>query len=424
MNTTFGNISSTKQTVDSMHKTVLTNIKKTKKQNVANQKKIDQLQKELEEIELIPPKERSDQDYERIKEIKKLRRKLENEMSDELEHTYLFRAGKTLINYYNPESSIVNQNQKEDIMYISNNNTRNKTINKLKNVRNGRDNSTGQLSQFVTRTSTSNRGDTCDIYISNIDNNSFMIPYRKEIDEICSDCGIERLFNHSEAKLICPNCGSQISKLIDSDKPSYKDPPAENTYFAYKRLNHLKECLTQFQAKESTEIPQEVYDAIICETKKERKTDLSQLTDKQVRGYLKKHSNKGYNKYYEHVPHIINRLNHQPPITLTTKMEDDIINMFICVQEPFDKHANRNNFLSYHYFLHKACQLLGYDDKIVKAFPLLKSDERLLEQDVIWEKICNDLGYTFYSSFDDPKKKKSKAVYWNKILVNKPAETE
>ena len=27
--------------------------------------------------------------------------------------------------------------------------------------------------------------------------------------------------------------------VIDSDKPSYKDPPKEISYFAYKRINHF-----------------------------------------------------------------------------------------------------------------------------------------------------------------------------------------
>ena len=51
--------------------------------------------------------------------------------------------------------------------------------------------------------------------------------------------------------------------VIDSDKPSYKDPPKEISYFAYKRINHFNEWLAQFQFKETTDIPQELYDQIL-----------------------------------------------------------------------------------------------------------------------------------------------------------------
>ena len=57
----------------------------------------------------------------------------------------------------------------------------------------------------------------------------------------------------------------------------------------------------------------------------------------------------------------------------------------------------RQNFLSYTYVLHKFCELLELDD-LLRCFPLLKSREKLQEQDAIWEKICNDLGWCFYKS--------------------------
>ena len=48
--------------------------------------------------------------------------------------------------------------------------------------------------------------------------------------------------------------------------------PSEVSYFAYKRINRLNEWLAQFQAKESTEIPKDVFDLIWIEIKKERIT--------------------------------------------------------------------------------------------------------------------------------------------------------
>ena len=74
-------------------------------------------------------------------------------------------------------------------------------------------------------------------------------------------------------------------------------------YSPYKRVNHFKEWIKQFQAKESTNIPDEVYDRILCEIKKERITNMSKLDHIKLRQILKRLN---LNKYYEHIHHIIN----------------------------------------------------------------------------------------------------------------------
>ena len=39
--------------------------------------------------------------------------------------------------------------------------------------------------------------------------------------------------------------------LIENEKPSYKEPPKEICFYAYKKINHFKEILAQFQGKAS-----------------------------------------------------------------------------------------------------------------------------------------------------------------------------
>ena len=126
------------------------------------------------------------------------------------------------------------------------------------------------------------------------------------LTEHCSACNVAREEISSEGILVCPSCGSEEYALVVSDFPSFRDPPKERTNYAYKKINHFNEWLAQFQAKESTEIPAEVYEAICAELKKERILDYRTLSRQKVREILKKLK---YNKYYEHVPHIINRLN-------------------------------------------------------------------------------------------------------------------
>ena len=214
--------------------------------------------------------------------------------------------------------------------------------------------------------------------------------------EICPLCNVERVLYMSEGKMICPNCGDEIFILIDSDKPSYKEPPREVSYFAYKRINHFNEWLAQFQAKESTDIPQDVYDQILLELKKERITDMKLLSPGKLREILKKLKK---NKYYEHVPHIINRLNGEPPPTINRETEEELRRMFKEIQIPFHKFCpkTRKNFLSYSYVLHKFVELLELDE-FIPCFMLLKSREKLHQQDQIWKQICEYLKWQFIPS--------------------------
>tara|TARA_B100000989_G_scaffold297618_1_gene283872 strand:+ start:1015 stop:2238 length:1224 start_codon:yes stop_codon:yes gene_type:complete len=214
--------------------------------------------------------------------------------------------------------------------------------------------------------------------------------------EICPLCNVERVLYMSEGKMICPNCGDEIFILIDSDKPSYKEPPREVSYFAYKRINHFNEWLAQFQAKESTDIPQDVYDQILLELKKERITDMKLLLPGKLREILKKLKK---NKYYEHVPHIINRLNGEPPPTINRETEEELRRMFKEIQIPFHKFCpkTRKNFLSYSYVLHKFVELLELDE-FIPCFMLLKSREKLHQQDQIWKQICEYLKWQFIPS--------------------------
>ena len=212
----------------------------------------------------------------------------------------------------------------------------------------------------------------------------------------CPICENEMHFSQNEAMLGCPKCGFQDFILVDSEKPSYKEPPREISYFAYKKINHLNEWLAQFQAKETTEIPQEIFEQIQTELKKERISDTMKLKPSKLREILKKLK---LSKYYEHVAHIMNRLNGVQAPVLSREVEDKLRYMFREIQPSFIKHCpkGRSNFLSYSYVLYKFCQLLELDE-FLPCFPLLKSREKLYMQDKIWQSICEDMGWEFIKS--------------------------
>lgn len=206
----------------------------------------------------------------------------------------------------------------------------------------------------------------------------------------CSECKIEKILDMAESAYICPWCGDSETIILDEDR-QIKD------YSPYKRLNHFREWLNQFQAKQSPDIPEDVFIDIVKELNKKRITDLSILNKKKMKIILKKLA---YNNYYEHVSYIINKLNNLPPPKITRDMEKLFISMFFKIQDPWEKYkkVDRKNFLSYSYVLHKFCELLELDH-LLECFPLHKDLDKIMENDQIWEKICKDCNWEYISSF-------------------------
>ena len=229
-------------------------------------------------------------------------------------------------------------------------------------------------------------------YLTNVsddflDINNFVYP-----TDICQVCHKGELIPLEEdGILICNMCSRSIPYLIENEKPSYKEPPKEVCFYAYKRINHFKEILAQFQGKETTQIPEDVIENIKLQIKKER-IEISQITNYKTKEILKK---LGYNKYYEHIPFIKDKLGIKPPI-MSPELEETLCNLFIELQAPYSKYCpdDRVNFLNYYYTLYKLCELLG-EEQYLEHLPMLKDPEKRMEQDVIWKKICADLDWEF-----------------------------
>ena len=210
--------------------------------------------------------------------------------------------------------------------------------------------------------------------------------------DICQSCNKgEMIPVEHEGIMVCNVCAKQVTYLIENEKPSYKEPPKEACFYAYKRINHFKEILAQFQAKETTQIPEEVLENIKQQLNKER-IPLSKFTNSKAKEVLKK---LGYNKYYEHIPFIKDKLGIKPPI-MTPELEETLCNLFMEIQGPYAKFCpdDRVNFLNYYYTVYKLCELLEKSE-FLSYFPMLKDKEKRIEQDDIWKKICEELNWVF-----------------------------
>jgi len=214
--------------------------------------------------------------------------------------------------------------------------------------------------------------------------------------EICKKCNNQMLCLQQDAIMICNLCGYQELLLVEQNRPILKQNTKDTSHFCYKRINHFREWCNQVQGKESTDIPDEIFEKILTEIKKEKIVDLKTITYSKMRDILKRLR---INKYYEHINYIINRINGIPTPQFSPELEEKLCNMFRSIQAPFLKHCpkDRKNFLSYSYVLYKFFQILGLNEYL-KYFPLLKSREKLYVQDQIWKKICIDLNYEIIPS--------------------------
>lgn len=206
---------------------------------------------------------------------------------------------------------------------------------------------------------------------------------------ICS-CGGVLIFDPKENINVCVKCGTTQVYVESHTVREITEG------MAYKRINHLTECLNALQGKEGTKVPNEVVEKVRAEFRKNRIYSTAEIKPSKVKLYLKK---LGYSAYYENTHTIANMISGQKMLVLTVELEKKFKDMFNAIQEPFYRHKppKRKNFLSYNYVLYKFSELLGEDDLLIH-FPLLKCQKNLHSQDTVWSKICADLSWEYIAT--------------------------
>lgn len=361
-------------TLDNKHKEFINEFAKDENNRIPtleNEKNLIKNQLNNQEINIELKLELIDKLKEINSKIKELKNKKKQYFLDNSK--YIFEYFENKKNISNQESSTSNNNKK---------NNKNIILNQFFKIKEpSTEENTHELGNNIVQK-----------YLSNIDDifldmNAYIYP-----TDICKFCHKGELLPlEDEGVLMCNSCYRYVPYLIENEKPSYKEPPKEVCFYAYKRINHFKEILSQFQGKETTQIPHDVIENIKLQIKKER-IELSEITNIKTKEILKK---LGYNKYYEHIPFIKNKLGIKPPI-MSSELEETLCNLFIELQSPYSKFCpdDRVNFLNYYYTAYKLCELLG-EIQYLEHFPMLKDKEKRVEQDNIWKKICAELNWEF-----------------------------
>lgn len=210
----------------------------------------------------------------------------------------------------------------------------------------------------------------------------------------CAACGgTDTITYVLESQRVCCNCNAVEYVVLDNERAGNGNMPKDGSVFHFKRENHLRETIASSEGKEHATIPDSVFGIILSELKKQKITNMIDVTKEQVKAILKKTH---LSKHYEHCSYIVSQLSGKPTEPFPPALVQQFVKMFVQVQDPFVKHAPlvRKNFLSYNYVLYKFCELLEKDEYLDR-FSLLKSGDKLSGQDKIWKKICEDLQWQY-----------------------------
>jgi len=386
-------------TLDAMHNKIINNYTSKQEEQKLNQININELceiQKIINnEIQIYNTNNIKNEEFYNIlwnsnisitEDLIKLKNNI-NDINEFDEIEYYEKTSHILFNYYDMlEKQSQNNNINNNIKF------RNKTILDSFNIDNNNDNK-NQSNDNINIDN--NKSSLVDDYLE-ITNKQYIRKINQDNNEICKKCGTSLTCLQYDAIIICESCGYQELLLVEQNRPILKQNNKDTSHFSYKRINHFREWCNQVQGKESTDIPDEVFEKILNEIKKEKIQNTKIITYNKMREILKRLR---INKYYEHINYIINRINGIPIPQFSSELEEKLCNMFRDIQGPFLKHCpkDRKNFLSYSYVLYKFFQILGLNEYL-KFFPLLKSREKLYVQDQIWKKICEELDYKIIPS--------------------------
>lgn len=251
------------------------------------------------------------------------------------------------------------------------------------------------LTLFIEKTTKINKTDLFNEYMFRLTNNTKnkKITYTN-LHKICSECGTKLTVDTLKSRYVCENCGYCYFALLDHDKTIYvKHPVIEINSFSYRRYDHFVEWLNKFHNTDKSKVPKKIYDLINKELKKQHKS-YNDLTEENILEILKK---TGHTKYNCQSSQILKILNKKKLPTLPAHIQHQMKTMFKQTLQPFTEICprDRTNFLSYSYVIRKFLEILKQYEYI-KYFPLLKSKEKLYQQDLIWKNICHKLKWTFY----------------------------
>lgn len=243
-------------TLDAKHNDMLRQFKDQRKSLPEKQKELSDFQSKYNDLKKIPTKnltnEQLNNRFALADSISKLEKEIDKIENGHDEYDYFLETGHLLYKYYDNIENIASSknkhsssdeddgdfiisespkkvttsitdffsSQSKQNLHQENKNSQPKNGNNIKKPK--------KMDDFVTTKENFQRADILDNYLKIVDptyvgNLKFDNKYDK-----CDDCGCEKILLQEEGKMVCEQCGKTDLIVIDSDRPSYKDPPPKD----------------------------------------------------------------------------------------------------------------------------------------------------------------------------------------------------
>lgn len=209
----------------------------------------------------------------------------------------------------------------------------------------------------------------------------------------CKDSKL--LLSAPKSILSCPECGYSMAYLDATSASTSFEDVVEFSQYSYKRVNHYIMWLALVQGKEAHRVPDDVLEAVMKDLyERQHIRKVEEITQKRVRETLRRLR---LRKAYDHVVQITSRLTGIRPAKISPETEKQLKNMFLQMQPAFQRNApkTRTNFLSYSYVLYRCFQIVGLHH-MLDGITLLKGRDKLEANDLIFRKMCEDLGWPVF----------------------------
>ena len=228
-------------------------------------------------------------------------------------------------------------------------------------------------------------------------------------------CGNKTEFIKDEDRAVCAICSTEQSLI--SNISSFSDVGRVNmaSKYTYNRKVHFRDCIIQYQGKQKTHIPDEIY--TIVETKLierslisadcsiPRKIRFERVTRMNVLEILKELESKDVKKFYDDIVLIHHTLTNQPCDNIEY-LEDSLLEDFDKLTETYDskyseleadsstKTPKRKNFINAQFVLYQLLRKHGHKCNEMD-FLTLKTSERKRFHHTICKELFAILGWKY-----------------------------
>jgi hypothetical protein len=229
-------------------------------------------------------------------------------------------------------------------------------------------------------------------------------------------CGNKTEFIKEEDRAVCALCSAEQSLISNSS--SFSDVGRVNmaNKYTYNRKVHFRDCIIQYQGKQKTHIPEEIYTIIefkllekkiiepSCNLSREKK--YCKVTRAMVLDVLKELESKDVKKFFDDIVLIHHTLTGQPCDNIE-HLEDALLDDFDKLTETYDnfyaikniepdgeKIVKRKNFINAQFVLYQLLKKHGHPCNEMD-FLTLKTSERKRFHHTICKKLFSILGWKY-----------------------------